>query len=123
MEDTRSTFQTWFDHAKWAVGIAAILAAVYANAYIYAAEPALYRALGMIGVFALTALLLMSTAQGKALWALARGSRVEVRRVVWPGRTETFQVTALVIGVTILMALILWGLDSLLSWLISLLLG
>ncbi|MCH2411118.1 preprotein translocase subunit SecE [Myxococcota bacterium] len=42
-----------------------------------------------------------------------------MRRVVWPTRQETIQTTAVVILLMILFSLILWGLDSFLSWLVK----
>ena len=50
-------------------------------------------------------------------------SRTELRRVVWPTRVETTQ-TFLVIFIAILViTLLLWGLESILSWLTKLILG
>jgi preprotein translocase subunit SecE len=54
---------------------------------------------------------------------LAKEARVEIRKVVWPTRQETTQTTLIVVAVVLVMALVLWGLDSLLGWLISLIVG
>ncbi|WP_438504165.1 preprotein translocase subunit SecE [Acinetobacter towneri] len=50
-------------------------------------------------------------------------ARVEIRKVVWPTRQETMQTTLIVVAVVLVMALLLWGLDSLLGWLVSLIVG
>jgi preprotein translocase subunit SecE len=50
-------------------------------------------------------------------------AQVEVRRVVWPTRQEVNQTTLVVVAVVLVMAVILWGLDSLLGWLASLIIG
>ncbi|TIR54961.1 MAG: preprotein translocase subunit SecE, partial [Mesorhizobium sp.] len=47
----------------------------------------------------------------------------EIRKVVWPTRQETTQTTLIVVAVVLVMALLLWGLDSLLGWLVSLIVG
>ena len=65
----------------------------------------------------------LQSAQGRALWQFVQGSRVELRKVVWPTKQERNQTTLIVVAVILLMALILWGIDSLLSWIASLIMG
>jgi preprotein translocase subunit SecE len=48
---------------------------------------------------------------------------MEMRKVVWPTREETMQTTLVVAGMVIILALLLWGMDSLLVWLIGWLTG
>jgi preprotein translocase subunit SecE len=43
--------------------------------------------------------------------------------VVWPTRKETVQMTLMVMVMTLIVALILWGFDTLLSWLVRILIG
>jgi preprotein translocase subunit SecE len=43
--------------------------------------------------------------------------------VVWPTRQEAIQTTGIVLVVTLLMSLLLWGLDSVLFWLVGLITG
>ncbi|MEC8819383.1 MAG: preprotein translocase subunit SecE, partial [Pseudomonadota bacterium] len=43
--------------------------------------------------------------------------------VVWPSRQETTQTTLIVVVVVIFVALILWGMDSTLSWSIRSIIG
>lgn len=43
--------------------------------------------------------------------------------MVWPTRQETTQTTLIVVAVVLVMALLLWGLDSLLGWLVSMIVG
>ena len=50
-------------------------------------------------------------------------SRTELRRVVWPTRVETTQTFLIVFVSIVLVGLLLWGLESLLSWLTKLILG
>ena len=65
----------------------------------------------------------LTTARGRGLLQFLADTRMEVRKVVWPGRTETTQTTLLVVGMVFIVALLLWLYDSLLSWLIRLLTG
>ena len=90
---------------------------------MYATEPLFYRALAGVVLLAMAVVVMLQTAMGKAVWDLAKESRVEIRKVVWPTRQETIQTTMIVVGVVIFVAFVLWLLDSGLSWLIKLLIG
>ncbi len=65
----------------------------------------------------------MTSTQGRRLWHFIQGSRVEIRKVVWPTRTETTQTAIAVFIFTIIMMLFFWGLDSLLLWITQSLIG
>ena len=71
---------------------------------------------GGIGVF-------MLTGKGRDTREFLSESRFELRKVVWPTRQETTQTTLIVFVFVIITGLILWGLDSVLGWLASLILG
>lgn len=110
------------DVIKWLVVIALAAAAVYGNWY-FRDESLLYRVAALLGVGVIATLIAVTTSQGAATWSLIKESRSEIRRVVWPTRTETNQTTLVVLGLVILFALILWGLDSALSWLVATVIG
>ena len=65
----------------------------------------------------------MTSTQGQRLWAFVQGSRVEIRKVVWPTKQETTQTAIAVFVFTLIMALFFWGLDSFLLWLTRTLVG
>ncbi|MDF3197008.1 MAG: preprotein translocase subunit SecE [Gammaproteobacteria bacterium HGW-Gammaproteobacteria-13] len=111
-----------FDLLKWLVVAALVIAGVVGNQY-FSAEPILYRVLALLVVAALAGVIALQTAKGQAFWVLAKEARVEIRKVVWPTRQETTQTTLIVVAVVLVMALLLWGLDSLLGWLVSLIVG
>ena len=92
------------------------------NSY-YSDQSLLYRVLGIVAIAAVAGLIALQTAKGAAFWALVKGSRNEIRKVVWPTRQETVQTTLIVVAFVLLVALILWGLDSFLGWLVSLAIG
>ena len=66
---------------------------------------------------------ILLTQKGGDFLTLVKGSRTEIRKVVWPTRQETTQTTLIVFVFVIITGLILWGLDSVLGWLASLILG
>jgi len=113
---------TRFDLVKWLVVAALVVVAVVGNQY-YSAEPILYRVLALLVVAVIAGLLALQTVKGQAFFALLKEARVEVRKVVWPTRQETTQTTLIVVAVVLVMALLLWGLDSLLGWLVSMIVG
>ncbi len=111
-----------FDSVKW-VAVAVIVAAgVYGNSY-FVDQALLYRVLGLLVLALVAGFIALQTLQGAAFWSLVRESRTEIRKVVWPTRQETVQTTLIVLAFVVLVALLLWGLDSLLSWLVSLVIG
>lgn len=111
-----------FDTVKWLLVLAIVIGGIYGNS-VYAAVTLLYRALAGVALAGVVVAIGLQTVKGKAVWDLAKEARVEVRKVVWPTRQETTQTTLIVVAVVIFVALILWGLDSVLSWVIKGLIG
>ncbi|PCI00940.1 MAG: preprotein translocase subunit SecE [Zetaproteobacteria bacterium] len=48
-----------------------------------------------------------------------REVQIETKKVIWPERKETIQSTLMVFVLVILIAIFLYGVDSLLSWLVQ----
>lgn len=107
-----------FDSIKWIVVAVLVAVAVVGNSY-YADQSLLYRVLGIVAIAAVAGLVALQTAKGAAFWTLIKGSRTEIRKVVWPTRQETLQTTMIVVAFVVVVALMLWGLDSFLGWLVS----
>ena len=110
------------DWLKWLVVVALLAGGVFANWY-YQDEMLLLRVAGLLATAAVAILLALQTERGKAIWSLLKEARTEVRRVVWPSNQETTQTTLVVIAIVFVFALILWGLDSLLGWVVSSIIG
>ncbi|MDG0980038.1 MAG: preprotein translocase subunit SecE [Halieaceae bacterium] len=108
-----------FDGLKWAAVALIVALGVYGNSY-FADQSLLYRVFGLLALTAAALAIVLKTEKGHNAWALIRGSRTEIRKVVWPTRQETVQTTLIVVAFVLVVALILWGLDSLLGWLVSL---
>ena len=51
--------------------------------------------------------------------AFLQESKYELNKVNWPTRQETLQTTGIVFIMVVILAIILWGVDSLLLWAIS----
>ena len=69
----------------------------------------------LVGLIAAVAIFAVSGA-GRELIGFTRDAWREVRKVVWPSRKETIQMTAYVFGFVVLMALFLWLTDKTLEW-------
>lgn len=110
------------DVLKWLVVAALVAAGVVGNQY-FSVEPLLYRVLALLALAVVVGFVALQTAKGQAFFALAKEARIEIRKVVWPTRQETTQTTLIVVAVVLVMSLLLWGLDSLLGWLVSLIVG
>ncbi len=111
-----------FDGLKWVVVAVLVGAGVYGNSY-FADESVLYRVLALLVLAVVAGLVALQTAQGAQFWDLVKGSRTEIRKVVWPSQQEARQTTLIVVAFVLIVGLLLWGLDSLLGWLVSLVIG
>lgn len=111
-----------FDLFKWIVVVALVVGAAIANSY-YSEILVLYRVLALVVVAAVAAAVAVNTEKGFAFWELLKGAQVELRKVVWPTGPEITQTTLIVVAVVIVTGFILWGLDSLLGYLFSLIIA
>ena len=107
-----------YDAVKWVVVVVLLAVAVVGNSY-YSDQSLLYRVLGILVIAGIAGTVALQTGKGAAFWTLVKGSRMEIRKVVWPTRQETLQTTMIVVGFVLLVALLLWGLDSFLGWVVS----
>ena len=111
------------DILKLLVAAGALLGGLYGY-YFYENDVALpLRVLMVLAGTAAGIGIAMTSAQGQRLWHFIQGSRVEIRKVVWPTRTETTQTAIAVFIFTLIMALFFWALDSGLLWLTRRLVG
>ena len=110
------------DPLKWGVVVLLIAAGVVGNSY-YSDESLLYRVMALIAAAIVAGYVASTTIRGGAFWQLVKGARTEIRKVVWPTRQETTQTTMIVVVFVFVMALILWAMDSILGWLVSMVIG
>ncbi len=110
------------DGLKWFFVAALVAGGAVGNGY-YADESLLYRVLALVAIALVAAAIGFQTSQGRAFWQLAKEARTEIRKVVWPTPQERLQTTLVVLALVFVVSLILWGLDSLLGWLVSGLIG
>lgn len=110
--------QTRHDGLKWVAVVALLAVAVIGNTY-FSGVGLLYRVLGVVVFCVLAAAVALTTTKGRSLLTLARESKKEIQRVIWPTRAETVQTTAIVLVAVMVVGLLLWLIDTLLSWAMS----
>jgi len=110
------------DTAKLIVAVVLLIAGIAAF-YVLSARADWQRWGAVVAGVALAIAVFGSSARGKAVWQFALESRMELRKVVWPTRQETFVTTAVVFGFVIIAGLFFYGLDAFLSWVTKLLTG
>ncbi|WNC68994.1 preprotein translocase subunit SecE [Thalassotalea nanhaiensis] len=99
------------DSVKWVLVFLLLGGAVFGN-YYYGEMSVLVRAGAVVAAVVIAGFIAMQTTKGRNAVSFAKESRTEVRKVVWPTRQEAIQTTAIVLVATMIMSLILWGLDS-----------
>ena len=111
------TVSTGADKAKLGAAIALVIAGL-AGFYVLGKQGPVAQ-WGALVVALIAAFVVFMTAEtGKQFVAFGRDSWKEVKKVVWPTRKESVQMTLYVIGFCALMALFLWSTDKTLEWLL-----
>lgn len=118
MESKADQTNSRLDPLKWLVVFVLIAVGVVGNTY-YSAESLLYRVLAVVALAIVAAVIALQTSKGRRFAQLLKEARVEIRKVVWPTRQELMQTTLIVIVFVLVVALLLWGMDSLISWGVS----
>jgi preprotein translocase subunit SecE len=113
---------TLFDAVKLIVA-SVILVGSMVGYYYYANESALLRAIGVLVAIIVAMSIVYRSYQGQMLWKFIQGSRVEMRKVVWPTREETIQTTAVVLVFAAIGGIFFWLLDLFLLWVTQSIMG
>ncbi len=103
------------DIIRWLVALALVGSAIVAF-YVYPEESTLMRVGGLLAAVVLGGAIAWGTSQGQTLWGMTNNAYAELRRVIWPTRTETTQTSLAVLALVILFALFLWLVDMVLAW-------
>lgn len=111
------------DKAKLAVSVLLVVAGI-AGFYLLAKQGALVQWAVLIAAVIAAVVLFISSDSGKEFVAFGRDAWREAKKVVWPTRKESMQMTAYVFAFVVVMAIFLWLTDKTLEWAIfDLLLG
>ena len=111
------------DIIKLLIAAGLLVGGLYAYYYYETTIAQALRFLMVLGGAAAGIGIAMTSTQGHRLWHFIQGSRVEIRKVVWPTKQETTQTAIAVFVFTLVMMLFFWLLDSGLLWLTRSLVG
>ncbi len=103
------------DTLKMASAVAILLSSVF-SFYYFSELSVLIRVLAVIFSVILSLMIFFSTQRGIIFWDFIQGSRVEMRKVVWPTKQETIQTTLTVFVFVLVLGIFFWLLDFLLLY-------
>ncbi|MFA5626993.1 MAG: preprotein translocase subunit SecE [Thiohalomonadaceae bacterium] len=104
--------------------LAAIVLAGAVVAFYYFADYMLFlRVLGLLVAVGVATAIAAQTTVGAASLAFLRSASIEVRKVVWPTRKETTQMTLVILAMVTVMGLLMWGIDAFLAMMVRVLTG
>ena len=106
------------DKLKLGLAVLVIIAGIVGFSVLESKLPMVARIAIFIGSLALAAFIGWMSEPGRRTIAFAHESYNEVKRVVWPTRKETLQMTGIVFAFVAIMGLFLWVLDKLVGWLL-----
>ncbi len=109
------TVSTAADKAKLALSVVFLLAAL-TGFYVLAKQGAAVQWGVLIAGLVLAVGAFLISESGKRFVGFCRDSYREVKKVVWPTRKETVQMTMYVFGFVVIMAMFLWLTDKTLEW-------
>ena len=99
-----------FDTLKLMLALLILLAGIV-GFYYFEDESQLLRVIGILAVAAVAFFIVSVTDVGRRSLGFVKDARVEVRKVVWPTRQETFQTTVAVLIMVVIVAIMLWLID------------
>ncbi|WP_295749881.1 preprotein translocase subunit SecE [Undibacterium sp.] len=105
------------DKLKVILAVVALVAGIV-GFYILSDKPTYVRAGVLVAGILIGIALAWTSTSGKDFINFSRESIRETKKVVWPTRREALQITLIVFGFVLLMAMFLWGTDKLLEFLL-----
>ena len=107
------------NNSTWVAVLAGLLVVgALLGYYGLANESMAVRLAVLLGGILVALVMVAITSNGKRFIAYAKDSWNEVKKVVWPTRKETTQMTLIVFAFVAIMSIFLWSADKLIEWLI-----
>jgi preprotein translocase subunit SecE len=111
------TVTTSSDKLKIALSVGAVIAGVVGFYYL-SDRSTLVRAGVLFAAMLIAIAIAWTSTSGREFIGFANDSVRETKKVVWPKRKQAMQMTAIVFGFVLVMAVFLWGTDKLLEFLL-----
>ena len=113
-EQAQNSGPSALDAVKLVAG-AAILVGGIAAFYVLDSYPLAVRWVIVLATFAAGVFVALQSMQGQAFWQFVQGSRVELRKMVWPTRQETWRTTLVVFVFVMALGVFFWIVDWVLA--------
>lgn len=120
--NTKATTPDKLDTVKWLIVLLLITGSMV-GFYYFDEHWVWVRVSGLLIIVGIAGFIAAKTEKGRHTLGFMKEAHIEVRKVVWPTPQETTQVTGIVIVMVILVASIIWVLDTILMWIVRLLTG
>ena len=111
------------DRIKLGLAVLVVIAGIVGFS-VLGSQPMIARVGVFVGGLVIAALIAWFSEPGRRTLSFGSESYNEVRKVVWPTRKETVQMTGVVFAFVAIMGIFMWVLDKLIQWVLyGLLLG
>ncbi|NEZ02643.1 preprotein translocase subunit SecE [Wenzhouxiangella sp. XN201] len=111
------------DYLFWLIGLLIVVGGVFGFYHFSDDVMTPIRAAGLLVLLIVAAFVVAQTVKGGEFFSFLREADVERRKVVWPTRNETLQTTLVVIVITVIVAIMLFLMDTLFGWIVRRLIG
>lgn len=98
---------------KWILALALIVGAVV-GFQLYQQYSIVVRIIALLVMTGAALFVASTTPQGQQVLSFMIAAKAEAKRVVWPSRQETIQMTGIVVVMVLIVTLFVWLVDSLL---------
>ena len=115
MSEGNREISTVADTLKLMTSVSILFASIV-SFYYFSEVSVLIRALVIIFSLVISLLIFFRTQRGIIFWQFLQGSRVEMRKVVWPTKQETLQTTLTVFIFVLILGIFFWLLDFILLY-------
>ena len=115
MTEGSKEISSTLDTLKMATAVAILLMSIF-SFYYFSELSVLIRVLVVLFSVVMSLLIFFKTQRGLIFWEFLQGSRVEMRKVVWPTKQETIQTTLTVFVFVLVLGIFFWLLDFLLLY-------
>lgn len=107
------------DPLKWLIAILLVGGGLF-SFYYFEEVSHLLRIVALLASVGIAVFVASKTETGRSTLDFIHESHLEIRKVVWPTREETLQMTGVVILMVVILAILIWVIDSTLIWLVRL---
>ena len=114
---TKTSASPKLDAIRW-LFVVLLFAVGIVGFYHFADHSLLLRVVSLLAVVGVAIFIASTTDKGRRTKEFIRETHLEVRKVVWPTKQETIQMTGVVLLMVVLVALIIWTLDTFLLWVV-----